>query len=838
MNMQENIVLKPNSLGFLWFGLIRSAVSLAASVFIFGIIAAGSGDTTFAVIFGISIFSGIIGFVINLFTKFFEYRKEEYIFANDRIIKKSGSIFADRQVELLVKNITNVELEKPFLEHMLLKTGTISIESAGTSATEVKLISLDNVDAHVEKIKEMMRQNGFKLKHDKLVQQEHPTLWGVVLDVINWLVSLTILAFFGLAVASDSLSDISSAISNPAMSGIVLFGLALGVIGLAVAIVLRYLDYSHRIYRVYEDAIAYEEGFLTRHYSFSPLENLTDSETHQTVFQRLLGISSIVLSTKGTANDITFSSMPNGDILEANIDRLIATLQGDNAAADKNSTTASKSATGKKSQETAATATKATIVAEIATGDSFTGTYKIFWLKTMLAPGVMAIAIAAFMIIMAILLPGLAFVAVAALPVIILGICITLVFTFINIYATTYYIKENSFKYSYNFLSRSEKEFNANTVTAVQFKEDLIDRFLGTCSIVFSSFGSNTKIVFSNIKKTSDLEARVLNKIGIDRAESPLSIVKPQFTAVAYLAQNLAVTIAIVAFLAFFLLLMTFAGRDAFAITAIILGWICLFALALHVGYKWGSAYVSVIEFSKLALVYKSGILTRSERYVLYKYAKSVVSTKYPLLSAGRLELTVPSEGQIWYSGASSSNAANQYNAAAQMGYKGQTNQYALGHRNSIQVDYIQSVDTVADKVDEQILLSEGRDADMEADVRGSEYRPKTINELFPFLISVVIFFPLLIALPLAYLEVKSRYYRVQKERILGFSGWFYRKRISIAYANIDHLDKSRGFVNKIFGTGNIVIYTQGGNGVDLALANLDHFEGCYTELQAKYKSA
>jgi hypothetical protein len=45
--------------------------------------------------------------------------------------------------------------------------------------------------------------------------------------------------------------------------------------------VLNYLDIKNRIYEIYEDSVFFSEGFLTKNYSFLPLESVSDAENSQ-----------------------------------------------------------------------------------------------------------------------------------------------------------------------------------------------------------------------------------------------------------------------------------------------------------------------------------------------------------------------------------------------------------------------------------------------------------------------------------------------------------------------------------------------------------------------------
>lgn len=70
------------------------------------------------------------------------------------------------------------------------------------------------------------------------------------------------------------------------------------VIGIFIYIAIAYLDLRRRKYEVFTDSIFYTEGFLTKHYSFLPMERVADIENRQSFLSRILGLHDLVISSE------------------------------------------------------------------------------------------------------------------------------------------------------------------------------------------------------------------------------------------------------------------------------------------------------------------------------------------------------------------------------------------------------------------------------------------------------------------------------------------------------------------------------------------------------------
>jgi membrane protein YdbS with pleckstrin-like domain len=63
-------------------------------------------------------------------------------------------------------------------------------------------------------------------------------------------------------------------------------------------VVVKYLDLKRRKYEIFTDSIFYTEGFLTKNYSFLPMEKVTDTENTQSFFSKIFGLHDVVVSSE------------------------------------------------------------------------------------------------------------------------------------------------------------------------------------------------------------------------------------------------------------------------------------------------------------------------------------------------------------------------------------------------------------------------------------------------------------------------------------------------------------------------------------------------------------
>lgn len=83
--------------------------------------------------------------------------------------------------------------------------------------------------------------------------------------------------------------------------------------------IFRYLDIRKRVYQVYDDSIFYSEWFLSKNYSFIPMEKIADTENSQSFLSKVFGIHDVIVSSEWTNNQMYFFNIVNGKKMMENI---------------------------------------------------------------------------------------------------------------------------------------------------------------------------------------------------------------------------------------------------------------------------------------------------------------------------------------------------------------------------------------------------------------------------------------------------------------------------------------------------------------------------------------
>jgi membrane protein YdbS with pleckstrin-like domain len=66
-----------------------------------------------------------------------------------------------------------------FIQNKLFGTGNLYVKTAGSSASKIQFIHIENTLEVYEELQKRMKKNGFSLEKDKLVQTAKPHPLGV-----------------------------------------------------------------------------------------------------------------------------------------------------------------------------------------------------------------------------------------------------------------------------------------------------------------------------------------------------------------------------------------------------------------------------------------------------------------------------------------------------------------------------------------------------------------------------------------------------------------------------------------------------------------------------------
>ena len=722
--------------------------------------------------------------LINFLTLSVRYRKERYLFLSDKIEYYSGGIFWDTKTELVVRNITHVSLTLPFLEYKLFKTGNMSIESAGGGVTEVYLSSLQNSQEIYKLVEQLMHANGFKLSKARTLQEERPNSLGVFFEVFKNISGIIFTIFIVATWIGSSLAGIWSYISPFAL----LFGAGVLAVILFLRYILLFLDLQTRVYTIYESMVTYAEGFLTKTYAFIPLENLSDSLTTQTIVDRLLGLYDVTLSCQGSGQEIVFKNMEHGPQLEATIDKLIAKT--------KPLVRVAKISSSAKTQQHA---TKERVAHTMKKDTHFTSEFRIDPLRTFISY---------------ILALPLSIILFFFLPVWFMA----LIATIAKVVGTRYIIKPNSMEERYSFLTSRNKEFTNDKVTAVIFKESIIDQWFGTCSIVFWSIGSSEELRFMNIKKLPGLYEEVLAKFGMrERSAHPLYEIPSHFSFLEMLKANLPGTIVLGSVLVFLFFLSTFV-TPLFVLPLLVI----LFITAGFFIYRLLYYQNSRLSFYNQYLLFTRGLFIKEWYYVLPENVKDVTTLKYPFSQRGRIFCNVGGERIV------------------------QQGEEQRVVSNGFAIRYVEDI-PLKNMLLDRIFLERPSHQRMVQLVKECAHSPNSLitarpalaNAVIPLFIASIILFPFAVLLPLTVpltiWSIRRRTFFIEPNRLVARSGIVYRKQVSILFKKVDHISVRQGFFNKLFKNGTIVVNTVGSSKAEMTIHDIPNYKEFYALLQKYY---
>jgi membrane protein YdbS with pleckstrin-like domain len=132
-----------------------------------------------------------------------------------------------------------------------------------------------------------------------------------------WLGGSIVLEMGGGALAAYAWMEENATMVPTFLVPMAMYGVPILILGGAFALAcLHYLDLRRRTYRVFNDVVVYEEGFLSRTNAFIPYENIADADLLKTLVDQILGLSDVKISCQGSSQDVKFRRLRRGDELK------------------------------------------------------------------------------------------------------------------------------------------------------------------------------------------------------------------------------------------------------------------------------------------------------------------------------------------------------------------------------------------------------------------------------------------------------------------------------------------------------------------------------------------
>ncbi len=768
-----------------------------------------------------------------------KYSKTKYTLYKDRINFHGGSLFSDFENELNYKNVTRVSLILPYMENYFCKTGNVLIESAGATETEIVLSSVSDPKALYNGILNNLKENGFQLNMKKLIQVERPHPLAVFLQTgQSVLYALFIIAW----ILGSSDEKTGKSFILPWLLAHPPVALLLGVIiliGLTIYGILIYFELQRRVYRLFDDAIEYHEGFLTKVTSIIPMENLTDSTVKQGFISKMFGLYDVNLSCQGSNQAISFLNIANGELLSENLDRHIKLFsartkeQVPEQTANELHTASSQAISGTAQPQTPASAKKLIDYDRTSTLE-----LKMDALKSWIP----IIVLVLFFIVSIVFLPRAAQIIAAFCSFIV--VCVMSVFIIIRISKTIYKIKGSSVEKTFCFLSRSTTEFTFEKITAVTFKQSILDQIAKTHAIIFWSIGASQPLILQNVRITDSDKKMIMAKCGIhDKKKNEVHLIAADFSFASMICANLFSY-------SFLLTLLVVSGAvfPQFIIASLVIVLI-LFGLSfafLNMYHKRSN-----LRFHDDHIQFTHGLVSLYHQCALYEDIKDISTVKFPMTNKGLLQFNIAGESLA----PRGNKSLNKQPGAMFLNFA-----FKFKHADNIEL-----LDELIDSILIMGLSSEASVKELIHKPSDHKYtdrvtaRSSILNPLiksgfytifalasilivpqftvfqFPFWANTIIISVLLLINVIVAIQTNARRYSIQDKRVLAKSGVIYKQQITVIFDRIDFINSQQGALNKLCRNGNVTVNTAGSSKPEIIVRDISNYREFYDELKRVY---
>ena len=710
---------------------------------------------------GLAVFAA--GSLLGVFASLVAYRKERYQIQDSRVVCHRGGLVSDQTTEFEIRNITHVRIKLPWLRHKFFGVGDVIVETAG-NAKPVVLRVIREPEAVYAGLRERMRNNGYDLTQRQLLHEEQPAIIGILGECLGLLGGTFALGIFVVSM----IAEVRGKAPYPALEATLYGFLGLAVFGIIAFIIVRFLDFRRRTYRVYNDVVVYEEGFLTRHNAFIPYENIADANTKCSFFDQILGLYDVQVSCQGSNSEIKFRRLKNGVALSAAIDQLVVLARQKEKPAARSTAGDPALASRILPRRTEPEATPI--------GETLVGEFKMDAARTLVP--------------LLILLPLFPLWIVAMIQ------------SGIRLASTRYFVRSGSLRHSYKFLTVNEREFAYDKITGLVIKQNLLDHMFGTMTLRFWSIGSGKPLEFAHVHANQINLPALMRQAGIPAASPEPYEARASFGIPTWLRARLKILP----------LLLFLAAGIVFAAIQVDERFYWLLAVPVLIGLIaciHGMLYYSRqrLRFHDHHIEAEQGILARRRYYARYSNVKRTKVTRYPGGADGDLEIFVAGEEEL------------------QQSVPQQKTQPKILKPCSFTTRFLPDIS------DQGLLLDDilcGRVEPAPQAVAAAplavllEARRSVGNAIVKLVFLSIVLFPLIVllplTLPLTVIAVKRWRYRIEAARIVLSSGIFYRSEMSILLDRVDSLQQSQGPLNKLFRNGNVSIMTAGSSKPDLKI--------------------
>lgn len=527
-----------------------------------------------------------------------------YRYGSDTIQLTLSGLVDETEIEVRVDDIMTVEVHQNALQAWLFGTGTLRFQTVDRAEREVVLTDVDEPGVVFEKIRDTL---DLPLDRDDPVEQSYsPAPSGVYSGAVLTLVG------YGIAAAVAGAYIMAETASTTA--GITTASL-IGVIAL-IHTPFRVRNFLRTTYRLREQYIEVQSGFLTNTHQIMPRVNINDTDEVQGWIGGFLGLKSLQLRAPDIGG-LVFYYLPD----EAEITPKLHPKQND---AMKPSDKQSQSPDTESDHSTP--------------GRTLRPGYHNSWLVGGLLMAILSAGL------LAVPEPGRALLMLSLLGLFVgSGLTITGLF---YPFTTTYRVTEDYLVETYQFVISSQSDIRPASVSRYTIEQSLIQRLLGTATLQVVSSGMQDNITIRGVKRATLQDAlkafRAEAGLKPEAPEAPDELQATGTTFTGLLTQSFIMPAAIIG--------APIAVAGLFLFADLVVASAGMGALLIGAGgvYALGRYYHARcwrVVLDRTFLTFEYGLLARYRTMLPYRTNKSLSSSRPPFLSTGWL--IVDHAGQV-----------------------------------------------------------------------------------------------------------------------------------------------------------------------------------------------
>lgn len=301
------------------------------------------------IVLGVILILIFINSIIRLIIKFLKIKNTNFQISKD-FVSYSQEFISINRLSIPTSQITNIDSYVSFFWDKIFKTGTLNVYTSGSSSVDLVLYDIKNVEELYKEIQtntqkkdkgrnDINNNNNNNESNTQTLTKKNASSKSLLsikpnvkIATISTLLPLIPVGFFLLLSSLGTLFPIFVFIleADFLLTFVAFIALLILVSILALTPFYTYKYYSNISYYFYEDSIEYFDGFFNVQKHTIPYKRITNSNSFQSLLDRILGVYTITIETAGSfQSQIKIKYVNNGEEIN---NKILEILQqhGDN----------------------------------------------------------------------------------------------------------------------------------------------------------------------------------------------------------------------------------------------------------------------------------------------------------------------------------------------------------------------------------------------------------------------------------------------------------------------------------------------------------------------------